>query len=85
MSAWAWQLILGGVSSAVFAIIGSMIFHKWLKRERIPDDLTELKAKIEVLEGCQKEFKQFSKDLVAVRGQVKYLEGRINGKHWRTE
>ena len=42
---------------------------RWAKRENIPEEL-------------RKEMEELRATLANVRGQVKYLEGKINGKHW---
>lgn len=43
--------------------------HRWKKQQSIPDEL-------------QREIRQLSRDMVVVRGQIKYIEGRLNGKGW---
>lgn len=53
------------------ALIG-MYFYRWKKRENFPHEL-------------EKEIKEMRKEMVTIRGQVKYLEGRLNGKHWIRE
>jgi hypothetical protein len=71
MTAWVTILVVV-IGPAVTSVMGNMIYYRWRKRENVPDDL-------------RKEIVDLVKQVVVLRGQVKYIEGRLNGKHWRTE
>lgn len=69
----AWQtILLVVIGPAISSVFGNMIYYRWRKRENAPEDL-------------RKEIIELGKQLATLRGQVKYLEGRLNGKHWRME
>lgn len=72
----ALQTIEIGVAMMILsALVNAAILvwgFRWKKRESFPEEL-------------QKEIRQLTKDMVTVRGQIKYIEGRLNGKHWKLE
>jgi hypothetical protein len=68
MTIWAQLLVISGGNVVFFAL--QVWFFHWRSRAGVPAEL-------------RKEIRQVQNDIVALRGQVKYLEGRMNGKHWR--
>lgn len=72
----AWQTIIYGIlmllGGAVVNVVVTIWVVHWKKRDSVPEEL-------------QKEIRQLTKDMVTVRGQIKYIEGRLNGKHWARE
>jgi hypothetical protein len=82
-----WQLIevtvLGSIASVVLNYFVTRALFKWKKREHVPEDISELKSKVEALGEFYKDIRLMQKDLIAVRGEVLYLKGRINGTEWR--
>lgn len=66
-----WQqvaiILCGGALSLILNWLLLMWFFHWKKREQQP---------IEAIE-------QLQKDVVSVRERLRYIEGRLNGKHWK--
>ena len=75
------QLILIGVGQTAVSIVVSMYLFRWRKREETPETL--LKAMQKMQDHFDGEVRHIRGDVVTLRGQVKYIEGRLNGKHWR--
>lgn len=63
-----WQVGIAVVTIGASGFVQVWIY-RWIKRDRLPEKLRE-------------EINELRDTLAAVRGQVKYLEGKINGKHW---
>ena len=64
-----WSMILAGTITTLLGMLANIWLFRWMRRQHEPDELHE-------------EINQMGKDLVAVRERIKYIEGRINGKHW---
>jgi hypothetical protein len=68
MGHWEQILIIGTGNMTFFAL--QIAYFRWKKRQEVPQEL-------------EKEIAQLRYDLVALRGQVKYIQGVLNGKHWK--
>jgi len=68
----AWQSLLVICGGNVFFFLLQVAYFRWKKREDIPEEL-------------HKDIKQLQRDIVAVRGEVIYIKGRLNGAGWRKE
>lgn len=67
-----WRELLVVIGGNIIFLVLNMYFVHWRKRDNLPYELG-------------REMKQLRYDIIALRGQVKYLEGRMNGRHWRSE
>lgn len=91
------QLALICIASACNIIISMWLF-RWRKHETIPQDVTALKIAFDaykqitdrLIEEAEERSKdiaivqlQMGRDMVGLRGQMKYLQGIINGKFWK--
>lgn len=68
-----WQLIAITVTGAAFSMTGNYFLTIHLvhrkRREQKPDE----------------DISQLQRDMVVVRGQIKYIQGILNGKHWKRQ
>jgi hypothetical protein len=74
-----WQIIIGVVMIAIGAVVQIWII-RWQKREALPADIVLLKS---VVRDHGERIDRNEKDLVTARGQIKFIQGVLNGKHWR--
>lgn len=65
------QIALIITGQLVGAII-TIYLVRWRKREEEPEKLSE-------------RIEELAKQVVTLRGQIKYIEGRLNGKFWKNE
>lgn len=62
-------LMLGG---SVMNFLISVWVWEWKRKKQIPD---EIRGEVDLLRS----------DVNALRGSIKYIEGRLNGRHWKSE
>jgi hypothetical protein len=81
------QQLMTIVCTVALTVLGQLIYFRVTRKaateEKMPLDVSELKSKMEALEAAHKDLRQLQRDIVAVRGEVLYLKGRINGKEWK--
>ena len=87
-------IFVGTAFSVVCNLLVGMWIFKWKKREALPEDVTKLEAFRQVtervlaeMEDRSKDFAivqiQQSRDMVGLRGEIKYIRGVINGTYWK--
>ena len=54
------------------SLAANYLLIRWAQRQNIPVEL-------------RKDIERLGRDLVVVRGQIKYIQGRLNGKEWQRE
>lgn len=62
-------IVVGAALSLMLNWLLLMWFFHWKQREKQPHE----------------EIVQLQKDMIAVRGQLKYIQGLLNGKHWKVQ
>lgn len=60
------------VAGQVVSCFVTMYLIRWKKRENKPREL-------------ELEIDRLSKNIIAMRGQIKYIEGRMNGTMWKRD
>lgn len=60
------------LASGAVQLLVSKIYLYWKRKDAVPD---ELRGEVQLLRT----------DVNALRGSVKYIEGRLNGRHWKSE
>jgi hypothetical protein len=61
-----WESIGIIVTGCALNVVATMVLFHWRKRQEEPHE----------------EIMQLTKDLIAVRERLRYIEGRMNGKGW---
>jgi hypothetical protein len=79
MSPIFWQILVGVLMIAIGAVVQIWIY-RYLKREAVPEDMVLLKS---VVRDHGERIDRNEKDLVTARGQIKFIQGVLNGKHWK--
>jgi hypothetical protein len=69
MTAETWRTLIIMVAGSAATTIFQLWLFRYKRREAKPDE----------------DIQQLQRDLIVVRGQIKYIQGILNGKHWKRQ
>lgn len=80
-----WPYILTLASSVIASIVGSSYVQWRRERRQEQREVQGVQQLAEDMKEMRKSHIALYDTVVSLRGQIKYLEGRMNFKHWRRE